>query len=80
MNAAPEFWSVSDIVGRVTAGEISASALVEPAIERVASFDGQLGAFLVLDATGARATAAELDRRGKTELVAHGFPRAYHFP
>jgi len=60
---SPEFWSIAETVQRVTAGEISAAALVEPALERVASLDGQLGAFLVLDATGARAAAAEIDRR-----------------
>ena len=63
MNVAPEHWSVADTVRRIADGEISAAALVEPAIERIASLDGELGAFLVLDATGARAAAAEIDRR-----------------
>jgi aspartyl-tRNA(Asn)/glutamyl-tRNA(Gln) amidotransferase subunit A len=63
VNVAPEHWSVADTVRRIADGEISAAALVEPAIERIASLDGELGAFLVLDATGARAAAAEIDRR-----------------
>jgi aspartyl-tRNA(Asn)/glutamyl-tRNA(Gln) amidotransferase subunit A len=61
--AGPEFWSVADTVRRVTAGEITAAALVEPALERVASMDGELGAFLALDPAGARAAAAEIDRK-----------------
>jgi aspartyl-tRNA(Asn)/glutamyl-tRNA(Gln) amidotransferase subunit A len=63
VNVAPEHWSVADTVRRIADGEISAAALVEPALERIASLDGELGAFLVLDAPGARAAAAEIDRR-----------------
>jgi aspartyl-tRNA(Asn)/glutamyl-tRNA(Gln) amidotransferase subunit A len=63
VNVAPEYWSVADVKRRIVDGEITAAALVEPAIERVASLDGELGSFLVLDATGARAAAAEIDRK-----------------
>jgi hypothetical protein len=40
VNVAPEFWSVADVGRRITAGEISAVALVEPMLERIASLDG----------------------------------------
>jgi aspartyl-tRNA(Asn)/glutamyl-tRNA(Gln) amidotransferase subunit A len=62
VTVAPAPGSIADTVRRITDGEVTAAALVEPAIERIASQDGELGAFLVLDATGARAAAAEIDR------------------
>jgi aspartyl-tRNA(Asn)/glutamyl-tRNA(Gln) amidotransferase subunit A len=63
MTLTPELWSVADIARRIAAGEVSAVALVEPMLERVASLDGELGAFLALDPAGARAAAAEVDRK-----------------
>ena len=63
MNVSPELWSVADTTRRLVSGEITAAGIVEPAIERVASLDGELGALLVLAAAGARAAAAELDRK-----------------
>jgi aspartyl-tRNA(Asn)/glutamyl-tRNA(Gln) amidotransferase subunit A len=60
---APSFWSVGEVTRRVAAGEVTAAELVEPMLERIASLDGELHAFLALDAAGARAAAAEVDRR-----------------
>ncbi|HEX7837320.1 MAG TPA: Asp-tRNA(Asn)/Glu-tRNA(Gln) amidotransferase subunit GatA [Kofleriaceae bacterium] len=57
------FWSVVDIARRVAAGEVSAAQVVEAQLERIAAIDGDLGAFLALDPVGARAAAADVDRR-----------------
>jgi aspartyl-tRNA(Asn)/glutamyl-tRNA(Gln) amidotransferase subunit A len=58
-----QFWSVTDTVRRIAAGEITAVQVVENALARIAAIDGALGAFLEVDAAGARAAAAEVDRR-----------------
>jgi aspartyl-tRNA(Asn)/glutamyl-tRNA(Gln) amidotransferase subunit A len=63
VTASPALWSVAETAHRVASGEVTAASLVEPALERVASLDGELGAFLALDPAGARAAAAELDRK-----------------
>ena len=63
MNDSPAYWSVGDVVRRIAGGELTASELVEPMLERIASLDGEVHAFLALDAAGARAAAAEVDRR-----------------
>jgi aspartyl-tRNA(Asn)/glutamyl-tRNA(Gln) amidotransferase subunit A len=57
------FWSAADTVRRVAAGEVTAAQIVETMLERIAAIDGQLGAYLAVDAIGARAAAADLDRR-----------------
>jgi aspartyl-tRNA(Asn)/glutamyl-tRNA(Gln) amidotransferase subunit A len=57
------FWSVTDTVRRIAAGEVTAGQIVETMLERISSLDGQLGAYLAVDAIGARATAADIDRR-----------------
>src|SRR5439155_600966 len=57
------FWSVADTVRRVAAGEVTAAQIVETTLGRIASIDGQLGAYLAVDGTGARAAAADIDRR-----------------
>jgi aspartyl-tRNA(Asn)/glutamyl-tRNA(Gln) amidotransferase subunit A len=57
------FWSAADTARRVAAGEITAAALAEAALERIAVVDGELGAFLAIDPAGARAAAADIDRR-----------------
>jgi aspartyl-tRNA(Asn)/glutamyl-tRNA(Gln) amidotransferase subunit A len=57
------FWSVTDTVRRIAAGEVTAGLIVETMLERISSLDGQLGAYLAVDAIGARATAADIDRR-----------------
>jgi aspartyl-tRNA(Asn)/glutamyl-tRNA(Gln) amidotransferase subunit A len=58
----PEFWSVADVVRRIAAGEITALEVTEAMLARITALDGQIGAYLALDPTGARAQAAEVDR------------------
>jgi aspartyl-tRNA(Asn)/glutamyl-tRNA(Gln) amidotransferase subunit A len=55
------FASAGEIASRVTAGEISAAAVTEAFLERIAALDGDLGAYLRVDAGGARAQAAAVD-------------------
>jgi aspartyl-tRNA(Asn)/glutamyl-tRNA(Gln) amidotransferase subunit A len=55
-------WSLADTVRHITAGEITAAQVVEAALARIQALDDQVGAFLAVDATGARAAAAEIDR------------------
>jgi aspartyl-tRNA(Asn)/glutamyl-tRNA(Gln) amidotransferase subunit A len=57
------FWSAADTVRRVAAGEVTAAQIVDTMLERIAAIDGQVGAYLAVDAIGARAAAADLDRR-----------------
>jgi aspartyl-tRNA(Asn)/glutamyl-tRNA(Gln) amidotransferase subunit A len=58
-----QFWSVTDTTRRIAAGEITAVQVIETMLARIAAIDGELGAFLQVDAAGARAAAAEVDRR-----------------
>jgi aspartyl-tRNA(Asn)/glutamyl-tRNA(Gln) amidotransferase subunit A len=53
--------SVAEIAARIAAGEVTAAALIETALERATALDGELGAFLALDAPGARVAAAAVD-------------------
>jgi aspartyl-tRNA(Asn)/glutamyl-tRNA(Gln) amidotransferase subunit A len=53
---------VADIARRIAAGEISAAAVVDACLTRIAARDPALGAYLAVDADGARAAAAEIDR------------------
>jgi aspartyl-tRNA(Asn)/glutamyl-tRNA(Gln) amidotransferase subunit A len=46
---------------RVRAGELTAAALTEAYLERIAAVDGSIGAYLTIDAEGARGRAAEID-------------------
>ena len=57
------FWSVADIAQRIAAGEITATQILETMLARIEAIDGELGAFLAVDVAGARAAAAEVDRR-----------------
>ncbi|HEX3758594.1 MAG TPA: amidase family protein, partial [Kofleriaceae bacterium] len=57
------YWSAADTVRRVAAGEVTATQIVETMLGRIATLDGQVGAYLAVDDTGARAAAADLDRR-----------------
>ena len=54
---------VLETVAKVAAGEVTAAALVDAALDRIAAKDGAIGAFLAVDADGARAQAKEIDRR-----------------
>jgi aspartyl-tRNA(Asn)/glutamyl-tRNA(Gln) amidotransferase subunit A len=56
------FWSVADTVRHIAAGEITATQVVEATLAQIAKLDGELGAYLEVDGTGARAAAAEIDR------------------
>ena len=58
-----EFWTVTDTVRRVAAGEITAYRLVENVLARIAQVDRELGAFLAVDQNGARDAASEIERR-----------------
>jgi aspartyl-tRNA(Asn)/glutamyl-tRNA(Gln) amidotransferase subunit A len=66
--ASTAFWSVADTARRVAAGEITATQIVEATLARIQAIDGQLGAFLAVDATGARAAAADVDHRRAANL------------
>jgi len=59
----PAFWSVTDTARRIAAGEITATAVLEAMLARIDAVDGTLGAYLAVDAVGARAAAAEVDQR-----------------
>ncbi len=63
MSASPAFWPIAEIVGRIAAGEITAAAVTESFLARIGTLDPSLGAYLLVDETGARAQAAEIDRR-----------------
>ena len=54
---------VTDLADRVTRRELSARELTEVALARIEATDGELNAFVALDAEGARAQADEIDRR-----------------
>ena len=56
-------WSISDITRRIAAGEITAVAIVEEHLARIAAIDGQIGAYLKLDAPGALAAADAVDQQ-----------------
>jgi len=58
-----EQWSVADIARRIAAGEITAAQIVDDTLARISSLDGKLGAYLAIDPAGARAAAAEVDRK-----------------
>ncbi|MFO0292997.1 MAG: amidase [Rhodospirillales bacterium] len=63
----------------LAAGRISASALVEQSLERIAALDGRLHSFVLLTAARARAAARAADaaiRRGKRIGPLHGVPHA----
>jgi aspartyl-tRNA(Asn)/glutamyl-tRNA(Gln) amidotransferase subunit A len=61
--ATTAFWSVAETARRVAAGEITATQILEATLARIKAIDGQLGAFLAVDAAGARAQAADVDHR-----------------
>jgi len=55
------FWSAAETARRVAAGETTAVAVVDAMLARIAAIDGELGAYLAVDAAGARARAGEID-------------------
>ena len=54
--------SATETVKKIAEGELTAAAVVEVALDRIASHDAELGAFLAMD-DRARATAAAIDRK-----------------
>lgn len=59
---------IADLAGDIAAGSLKIEALVERYLDRIAAIDGQVEAWRMLDASGALAQAAALQR----ELVVHG--------
>jgi aspartyl-tRNA(Asn)/glutamyl-tRNA(Gln) amidotransferase subunit A len=56
-----EWLSVADVATKISHGELTAAALTEHMLERIASVDKDLGAYLAVDAEGARAAAKLID-------------------
>ncbi len=54
---------VADLADRVTRREVSARELTEVALARIEATNGELNAFVAVDAESARAQAAEIDQR-----------------
>jgi len=55
--------SAADLAARIAAGEVSSVEVTGAHLDRIAAVDGAVNAFLHVDAEGALATAAEVDRR-----------------
>src|SRR3954462_2373153 len=55
--------AVAGLAGAVSSGQLSARELVEHSLERIEATNGELNAFVVVDADGARGAAAEIDRQ-----------------
>ena len=56
-----ERWSIAEITRRIAAGEVTAAQITEDALARIEKIDGELDAFLAVDAAGARSAAAGVD-------------------
>lgn len=72
-------WTVKDIRDAVNSGTISASAIVEESLSRIAKGDGDIGAFLEVFTDDARAAAKAVDARikaGENTLPLAGVPIA----
>lgn len=65
MSQIPDFRTVTveELAALVRDGEISARDVTQTALDRIADGNGELNAFVALDADGALAQADELDRR-----------------
>jgi aspartyl-tRNA(Asn)/glutamyl-tRNA(Gln) amidotransferase subunit A len=59
------YWSISETVKNIVTGEITATALVEAALDRIGKLDDKLGAFLAIDKAGAISQAAAVDATRK---------------
>lgn len=55
--------SVDDLVRAVRGGQVTATAIVEAALERSVHVQGRLNCFAEIDFDGARSAAADIDRR-----------------
>lgn len=72
-------WTVKDIRDAVSSGTISASAIVEESLNRIAKKDAEIGAFLEVFTDDARTAAKAVDARikaGETNLPLAGVPIA----
>jgi aspartyl-tRNA(Asn)/glutamyl-tRNA(Gln) amidotransferase subunit A len=56
-----EWLSVADTANKIAIGELTAAAVVERMLERIASVDRDLGAYLLVDSDGAREAAKAVD-------------------
>jgi aspartyl-tRNA(Asn)/glutamyl-tRNA(Gln) amidotransferase subunit A len=55
--------SAAELARQIAAGDVTAAAVTDAHLARIAAVDGTLGAYLAIDEPGARATAAEIDRK-----------------
>ena len=55
--------SAAEIADRLAAGEVSSAEVTQDHLDRIAAVDGDLNAFLALDADGALSTARDVDAR-----------------
>ena len=56
-----EWLSVAETANKIAVGELTAAIVVERLLERIASVDRDLGAYLLVDSDGARAAAKAID-------------------
>ncbi len=63
--------SAADLAAALTAGEVSAVEVTTAHLDRIAAVDPAVHAFLHVDAEGALAAAAEVDRRREAGAALH---------
>ena len=63
MSATPLDTTVTELLSAMNSGALSAESLTQAALDRIASIDGQMNAWLHVDAEGALATARAIDHR-----------------
>lgn len=76
---AAAFGSLRDLSAALSRGQTTATALVEQALDRIAAVDGDVQAFLSVNAEGARGAAAALEAEraaGHVRSPLHGIPFA----
>ena len=56
-----EWLTATETARRIAAGELTAGKAVDAYLARIAKHDAELGAYLAVDAEGARAQAASID-------------------
>jgi aspartyl-tRNA(Asn)/glutamyl-tRNA(Gln) amidotransferase subunit A len=55
--------SAAEILGALKQGSTTAAQVIEDHLEQISGHDNRIGAFLAVDTSGARARAAEIDRK-----------------
>ena len=69
--------TATELAARLRAGEVSAAEAVESSLDRIDAVNPRVNAIVTLDAAGARATAARLDRLDPSQRgPLHGMPIA----